>query len=145
SFRTLKPLTAPWSDDMENGGTNWIVIDGEPGTTTWQLGTPNNGWESEANSGANAWGSNLNGVSSDLGDTSLISPAIALPIGSSPRLKFWHSYDFTERSEMDIFEFGSVHISTNDGNAWIEVESYVDFSFGWEEIDIDLSSYAGNV
>lgn len=145
TFRTLKPLTAPWSDDLESGGTNWIVLDGEPGTTTWQLGVPNNGWETEANSGNYAWGSNLNGAPIDLGDTSLIGPAVALPAGSSPRLKFWHSYDFTERSEMDIFEFGSVHISIDDGNSWIELASYIDFSFGWEEVDIDLSPYAGNV
>ncbi|MBA4150766.1 MAG: S8 family serine peptidase [Verrucomicrobia bacterium] len=144
SFRTLKPFDAPWSDNLENGGTNWIVIDGEPGTT-WRLGTPNNGWESSAHSGLNAWGSNLDGAAIDLGDTSLIGPAVSLAGGTQATLKFWHSYDFTERSELDIIEFGSVQISTNNGSAWIELATLFEFSDGWEEVEIDLTPYAGRV
>ncbi|MFN7139530.1 MAG: choice-of-anchor J domain-containing protein, partial [Limisphaerales bacterium] len=145
SVRTLKPFTAPWFDNLENGGTNWIVLDGEPGTTTWQLGRPNNEWEDTAHSGTNAWGSNLNGNYIDLGDTSLIGPAVALTGGSRATLRFWHSYDFSQRSDLDIYEFGGVFVSTNNGSSWLQLATYEDFSDGWEEAVVDLTPFAGRV
>ncbi len=145
TFYTKKPFSVPWFDNLENGGTNWIVVDGETRTTTWQWGTPNNGWETSAHSGLNAWGSNLRGNGTDLGDTSLIGPAISLTGGTRATLKFWNSYDFTLQSDLDIYEFGALSISTNNGNSWIDVATFEEFSDGWEEAQIDLTPYVGRV
>ena len=144
SFRTLRPLSTPWTDSLETSRTNWVVLDGEPGTT-WQLGTPNNGMESEAHSPTNAWASNLNGNFIDVGDTTLASPAIDLSGGTRATLHFWQSYDFTSQSESDIYEFGQVYVSTNNGNAWVQLAEFAESSFGWEEASIDLSAYVGHV
>ncbi len=146
TFRTLKPYRAPWSDDLETSSNDWEVVNGEVSATTWQLGVPNNGMESEAHSPTKAWGSNLNGNNIDSGETILASPAIEVT-GEQATLRFWHSYDFTERSELDIYEFGVLLISTNNGNAWIDppAAEFVDSSFGWEEATIDLTPYIGKV
>ena len=144
SFRTLLPFSAPWTDNFETNSTNWVVLDGEPGTT-WQLGVPNNGMETNAHSPTKAWGSNLDGNSIDTGDTFLVSPAIHLVGGTNVTLSFWHSYDFSEQSEFDIYELGIVFVSTNNGNAWISVAEYGESSFGWKEAKINLGAYAGRV
>ena len=101
--------------------------------------------ESEAHSPTNAWASNLNGNFIDVGDTTLASPAIDLSGGTRATLRFWHSYDFTLQSESDIYEFGQVYVSTNNGNAWIQLAEFAESSFGWEEASIDLSAYVGHV
>jgi hypothetical protein len=145
TFQTPQPFTTPWFDNLENSRTNWLVLDGESGTTTWQLGQPNNRLETAAHSPTNAWGSNLKGNFIDLGDTSLISPAVELPAGAQAKLRFWHTYDFSLQSDQDIYEQGEVHVSTNNGNAWIPVAEFTEFSDGWEQAEIDLSAFAGHV
>ena len=145
TLHTLQPIVPPWSDNLEQGSTNWMVIDGEPGTTTWQLGVPNNGQETQAHSPTQAWGSNLNGDAIDLGDTSLIGPAIDLTGGNQAMLRFWHTYDFTPLSDMDIYEVGEVHVSTNGGNGWIPLAQFSETSAGWQEEEIDLTPYLGHV
>ncbi len=142
--RTLKPL-ASLNDNLENKPSSWTVLDGEPSTTTWKLGQPNNGMESQAHSPTNAWGSNLDGKFIDLGDTTLASPAIDLTSGDQAMLRFWHSYDFTEQSDSDIYEMGQVYVSTNNGNAWSLIAEYNDSSFGWEEAQINLAPYLGHI
>jgi hypothetical protein len=120
------------------------VLDGEAGAT-WQLGVPNNGLETQANSPVSAWGSNLNGDPIDTADTFLVSPAIELPADFSTKLRFWHSYDFPQQSEFDIYEFGQLYVSTNNGTVWNLLAEYGEFSFGWEEEVIDLTAYRGTV
>ena len=147
TFRTLPPLLPPWVDNLESSGTstNWAVIDGEAGTTTWQLGAPLGGLI-PAHSGKNVWGSNLNGDSIDLGDTFLVSPAVQLVGGNKATLKFSHNYDFTLPLEFDIYHFGQVYVSTN-GRAWDLLDEYTDIDSGgnWEEVQLDLSAYLGTV
>ena len=145
TFRTFKPMSPPWLDTLENGTTNWVVLNGEAGTTTWELGTPNNGMESSAYSPTNAWGSNLKGNIIDLGDTTLASPAIDLTSGNRATLRFWHSYDFSMQSDSDIYELGQVYVSINNGNAWTQVAEFADSSFGWQQAEIDLTPYVGHV
>ncbi|MEO6034050.1 MAG: S8 family serine peptidase, partial [Verrucomicrobiota bacterium] len=145
TFKTLKAFSTPYFENFENRGTNWIVLDGEAGTTSWKLGRPNNGLEGAAHSPTNAWGSNLDGTSIDLGDTTLVSPAIDLSGGNQATLRFWHSYDFTEQTDSDIYEMGQIYVSTNNGNAWSVVAEFADTSFGWIEEEVDLSAYLGHV
>jgi hypothetical protein len=95
SFSTLQPITAPWVDDLNNSGTNWTVFDGDFTEGSWQIGVPNNGWETAAQSPPNAWGSNLNGDAIGFAESFLVSPAIDLTGGNVATLRFWHSYDFS--------------------------------------------------
>ena len=106
---------------------------------------PNNGREIEAHSATNAWGCNLNGDASSLGDTSLISPAFELTGGNKATLSFWQSYDFNPRSVSDIQEYGEVRISTNNGASWAVLTQFAEASNGWEPVEIDLTSYLGRV
>lgn len=146
TLRTLKPLTTPWEDDLETGGTNWLVLDGDFSTTSWALGQPNNALATEAHSPANAWGINLDGAMIDAADTSLISPAITLLSGNKATLHFWQNYDLTGHTESDIYETAELHISTNNGVSWTLLASYADSStFGWEEEEVDLTPYLGKL
>ncbi len=153
TFHTLLPLTLPWVDHLEGAVTNWVTqegqVDGETGVaigeTIWELGTPQNGLENAAHSGTNAWCSNIEGRAIGASDTSLISPAINLTGGNVVTLSFWQSYDFSELSENDIYEYGEVYISTNSGRNWNLLAQYGDLTGGWEEATIDLSAYIGNV
>jgi hypothetical protein len=145
TFDTLRPIIPDWMDDLNAGATNWTVVDGEDTFGTWTLGVPNNGWETAANSPPNAWGSNLGGGVLDFAETFLISPAIHLTGGNRATLTYWQSYDMTEKSELDILELGRVLIITNT-----LVEPALLTEFGgdatrWEEVEIDLTPYVGNV
>jgi hypothetical protein len=145
SVRTLKPLAAPWTDNLENSGTNWTISTGGTSQAAWQLGRPANGKETAARSATNAWGSNLYGIPIRSADTRLISPAIELTGGAQATLRFWHSYDFTEKSDLDVYEFGRVHISINNGASWILLTECSGTSAGWQESKINLTPYIGKV
>lgn len=143
-FRTLKPFDAPWYDNLESGITNWTTFNSDWGAQ-WKLGPPDNGLVSSAHSPPNAWGSNLDGGPIDEADCALITPAINLTGGNSATLKFWHVYDFTPKSDFDIYEFGEVYITTNAGVNWDMLKDYSYKTFSWEQEEIDISQYAGKV
>jgi subtilisin family serine protease len=144
TFKTLKPLDAPWSDDMESGATNWEAMDIDLGSgdTGWQWGVPENGFGVSAHSPVNAWGSNLKGNAIGFLDSQLISPPTYLHGGSQATLHFWHNYDF---SLADVAEVGVVSIATN---SLVEPEILTvvgdpESSDGWQEVTIDLTPYMG--
>jgi len=145
TFRTLRPLAPPFIDNLESGGTNWSVLNGEGSQTAWTLGPPNNGRETQAHSPINAWGSDLNGDSLDAADTALFSPAINLINGNVATLSFWHSYDFTDQSGSDINQFGELLIVTNSAGNPTTLAQYYDANSGWEQEEIDLTPYLGQV
>jgi len=142
TFQTFKPLKAPWSDNLDLNSTNWLVLDGEITQVSWELGVPETAVASKANSPPNAWGSNLHGQATDGVQTFLISPAFELSGGNKFTLNFFHNYNF-ELFDFDIYEYGQLYISTNNGRGWILLEEYGEFSFGWEEEEIDLTAYTG--
>lgn len=143
TFRTLKPMSTPWSDGMEDSGTNWLVLDGAEGTTRWEVGVPDTARPGMAPT--RAWGSNISGSAIEFGDTRLISPAIDLSSGNRATLRFWHNYDFTERSELDVYEHGKLSVSTDNGVTWHVIGDYKGTSGGWKPVELDLSAYAGRV
>ncbi|HOB31732.1 MAG TPA: S8 family serine peptidase, partial [Verrucomicrobiota bacterium] len=145
TFTTLKPLTPPLMDTFETGATNWSVFSNDESETQWALGVPRNGVETAAHSPTNAWGSSLRGRPASLVDTFLISPAIHLTNGNVFTLRFWHSYDFSERSQFDLLEGGEILLVESDGNRAIALATYFDGNFEWEEEEIDLSQYSGKV
>src|SRR5439155_17764338 len=97
TLRTLKPLAAPWSDNLDSNGasSNWTTIDAEGSEASWQLGVPNNGWETAAHSPPNAWGSNQNGDPLGYSESFLISPSVELSCGNVATLRCSYCYDFS--------------------------------------------------
>ena len=146
SFRTLRPLTPPFVDGMQNGGTNWSVFNGEDTQFVWRIGSPQNGLVANTPSGdGTAWSTKLNADPADTIDTFLISPAIDLTGGNVARLKFMHAYNFTERTPFDIIEGGELLIITNAISAPAPLAAYFDTNFEWEQEEIDLTPYLGSV
>ncbi|MHC1768284.1 MAG: choice-of-anchor J domain-containing protein [Verrucomicrobiia bacterium] len=147
TLRTLRPIRPPWTDrlDAPDAEKNWSVEDDPEGQTSWRLGVPDNELQLEAYSPPNAWGSNLDGSEINVADTLLVSPAIHLTGGNNATLRFWQSYDFLERSDMDIYEFGQLYISTNKNADWVLLEEYGDLVVAWEQEEIDLTPYLGRV
>ncbi len=148
-LRTLAPMIAPWSDNLDTGATNWSTYSSPDSTIPgispeWQLGTPNNALDVEAHSAPNAWGTSLNGSFADSAECFLISPAIYLTNGNSAKLRFWQNYDFFPVSDYDILEFGQVYVIPNGGAA-VPLAGYSESSYGWEEQEFDLTAYAGQV
>ena len=155
-LRTLRPLDAPWQDSLEKGRSGWATFDDtafddETGesllNTTWQFGTPSNRYGIAPHSGTHCWATNLEGQAVDTAIADLLSPAIDLRGGNTARLKFHTWYDTTERSDLLDFELCQVAISTNNGAQWSDL---VGFGFGdvsadWEEVDVDISRFAGHV
>ncbi|MCC6234388.1 MAG: S8 family serine peptidase [Verrucomicrobiales bacterium] len=153
-FRTLKPLTPPFVDNLETGSSYWTVgnsaLDEETASLTtasaWELGRPENEIASAAHSPSSCWGTNLRGEVNDYSDTSLISPAMLLSGGNRATLRFWHNYDFVPRSEEgDIIEVGGLYVTTNNGAVWTPLTEYGEASDGWEEEEVDLTAYLGKV
>jgi hypothetical protein len=91
----------------------------------WSLGTPNNGLQTSAHSGTNAWASNLYGQSLGLFEyesTFLYSPVIDLSGFSSATLTF--SYCFDNTSTYVLAQLG---ISTGSSTPSASVPTLVDF------------------
>lgn len=149
TFRTLRPITPPFIDNLQTGGTDWSVFTSEDTQYGWKVGSPNNGHVTFTPSGdATAWASNIQGLPADIIDTFLISPAIDLSGGNVARLKFWHAHDFRERTEFDLWEFGNLYIVTNSFSAPLTLNTYLDATPGaapWQLAEFDLTPYLGNV
>lgn len=148
TFRTLRPLVAPFFDSLETAaaGTNWSVLTSDLSEAGWTLGRPANGVETAARSPTNAWGSCLNGEAVSLVETHLVAPAILLPADGAPVLEFWHSFDFTPRSEFDVIEFGRLSIATNSAGPLVPLLSLADAaSDGWTNVVIPLEAYRGRL
>ncbi len=154
TFVTPKTLQPPWFDNLESGAKNWSVVpDPDNGTDfNWILGTPNDGLQTRAHSGVNAWGSDLNGTSiSFLASSFLYSPVIDLTGFSSASLTFWDSFDFSvpdpDYADLYYYEQGQILISTNATVDPNNLPYVIDFSGSsapaWEMETVDLSQYVG--
>lgn len=142
TFRTLKPLLGPWSDNMESGGGDWSIQDGPDTEKSWQLGTPNNSLDTQAHSPTSAWGTNLGDEPIGYMFSNLISPAVDLLNGNTATLSFWHNYDFSGDA---LFEYGRLLLFTNTQTQPIVLADYGEFSFGWEYEEFDLTPYIGRI
>jgi hypothetical protein len=167
-FRTLKPVTPPWLDDLESGDEGWAVYndesiffgDGEDdeggggiAASGWSYGTPVNRYGVEAHSGENCWGTNLGGQPVDFAITDLISPVVSLVGGNRARLTFWHQFDFSTPDDGSDDEFGDLNIeaaqvalSTDNGATWRPLYANEDeLTDGWVQESIDISQFVGQV
>jgi subtilisin family serine protease len=148
-FTTLQPVSLPWTDDLEQGLGDWTVISAEGSERDWTLGTPGGGVS--AHSPSTCWGSNLGGAQLGLAESVLVSPGIFLAGGNEATLRVWQNYDFLT-ADTEI-EFGEVWLITNaTTGAYVTLDTLgtiwggpSDSSFGWEEVEYDLTPYLGTV
>jgi hypothetical protein len=145
SFHTAKPLFSPFSDQFETGATNWSFFSSDESEANWTLGVPNNGVQTNAHSPLNAWGSCLNGEVVSTVDTFLVSPAILLTNGNQITLRFWHSYDFSELSDLDIVQGGELLLIENDSYESFTLATYLDSQPNWTQESIDLTAHLGKI
>lgn len=144
TFTTLQPRVPPWADDMETPSVEWSTFVGEVSDTEWRRGVPGSG--ETAHSPTQCWGSNLGGGPASFAECYLISPGILLTGGNRATLRFWHNYDFMAQSEFDLLEGGQLEIITNVLTAPVPLTAFADdATFGWEQVELDLTPYLGNV
>ena len=143
TFTTLDPVRLPWTDDMEHGLGDWTTYMVTDSETNWTWGVPGNG--ESAHSGQHCWGSNLGGGEASSVECYLFTPGILISGGNRATLRFWHNYDFTPKSDMDLAELGAVEILTDPTGTPVPIQQYEDMSFGWEETEVDLTPYLGQV
>lgn len=143
SFTTLQPLTVPWSDNLETNNSDWSVITSEDSESAWTRGPPSGG--EQAHSGAYVWGSDLAGSAIGQMESYLVSPGILLTGGNKATLRFWHNYDFLAQGDFE-FQLAAIEIITNLATAPVVLAQMPeDYSGGWEEMELDLTPYMGNV
>jgi len=153
SFITPKILQPPWFDNLESGATSWTVVpdtsSGLGSSLNWTLGTPNNGLQTSAHSGVNAWGSDLDGGQIPFSASSyLYSPVIDLTGYSQATLTFWDCFDFSQVFfDPYYYEQGQILISTDPSTPPGDLPYIVDFSGlvsdDWEMETVDLTPYVG--
>jgi len=167
---TLQPLSPPWEDSLDAEEPGWAVFNDSgtgiplPGddeddggfgfaSSSWQFGEPVNTRRVTPHTGDHVWATNLRGEDVDFASTDLISPAISLVGGNSPKLRFWQNYDFSVSGgdEDDPFgdfvlEAAQVALSSDNGATWQDLYAVTDeLSFDWEEVEVDLSKFVGQV
>lgn len=143
TFRTLVPLSTPWSDDLEQSDPNWFVYTTDESELGWEFGVPQNGVA--AHSGSQVWASNIHGQPAGSVESFLISPAIYLTGGNRVTLRFWQNYDFLEGDD-DFYHLGEVAIITNASAQPITLDIIEDDASGdWEEAEYDLTPYNGQL
>jgi hypothetical protein len=146
TFVTPPALQPPWLDNLETGAPGWSVqVSPSLGSDiNWTLGTPNNGLQTAAVSGVNAWGSDLDGNQDFfVADSFLYSPPIDLTGFSQVTLTFWDCFNFSSDEE------GQVLISTDPNQSPDNLTGPPDGDFSgydaldWEPETIDLTPYIG--
>jgi hypothetical protein len=167
---TLQPLSPPWEDPFDAEEPGWATYNDSgtgvplPGDdeddggfgfafSGWEFGEPVNPRRITPHTGDHVWATNLRGEDVDYASTDLISPAISLVGGNSPKLRFWQNYDFSiSGGDEDnpfgdfVLEAAQVALSADNGATWQNLYAVTDeFSFDWEEVEVDLSKFVGQV
>ena len=65
--------------------------------------------------------------------------------GNVATLRFWHTYDFTEKTTFDLLEGGALYVITNSITAPVLLAEFSDANGFWEEEEIDLTPHVGKV
>ncbi len=128
-------LEAPpvFFDDFESGSPGWTV-DTASGDTHWELGAPAEPGPAAAFSGANVWGTDLDGNYGPGSVTSLRSPVIDLTGLSRPRLRFHYFIDSTPDLEGGQLRF----LDEAGGVLFTRDEVFSGSTSEWTELNIVL-------
>jgi hypothetical protein len=126
TIRQLAPGTY-FSDDLEVGdGLEWW-------RAQWEVTTES------AHSGTHAWSDSPFGPYETTTDNPLETPDIDLRGATRPQLTFWHRYNFAA----DGNDRGLVWVTTDDGNTYTPLQSYMGTDLTWRQATFDLTPYAG--
>ncbi|MCF8276413.1 MAG: T9SS type A sorting domain-containing protein [Flavobacteriales bacterium] len=117
SFDNIPVIASlPYSEDFENGSGGWVsggILN------DWQLGTPATAFISTANSGVNAWVTNLTGQYQNSSDQYVESPCMDFSsLSVDPVFRF----AFIGRSELG-WDGTWIELSTDAGATWTTVGS----------------------
>ncbi len=155
------------SDDMESGAPGWTHASLSTEPDEWELGSPAAGPPS-AYSGANVWGTDLDGLYERGADLALISPPIDLTGKLTATLSFKHWYDIFSSGPPNGLDDGAfVEVSPDGGATWIYIlptpetpytdtiarNSYIPFqsgayagsSNGWVDAVFELDQFVGSI
>lgn len=110
------PPPALFFTDFESGAGDWTA-ETDAGDTVWELGTPNAGAVTSANSGTQAWGTNLTGNYTLGTRARLRSPIIDVTGVKTPELSFHYTIDASAETAG-----GQVRFLDEDGNVIFAVE-----------------------
>lgn len=128
-FFRLRDVPPRFSTDFESGADGWTTTIAS-GTTEWELGTPAAPDLTSARSGANAYGTDLDGPYDNSASSSLRSPLIDLEGIGQPELSFWYFVDVTEGAEgvqLQILDEGGDALFTREEIFWTATESWTEF------------------
>ncbi len=139
---TIERFVPAFGDgSFETGWGDWYADRG-----VWQVGAPTAG-PGGCHSGSQCAGTVLDGNYPSYTDSRLISPTLTLPAVSGAEeihLRFWQWFAYYPYGRYDSYDYGTVQISTDDGQTWTSVGNRIqDYSGGWSLNSIDLTAYAG--
>lgn len=133
------PPVVLFGDDFESGQGGWTVgSDGDPGTA-WEVGAPSNVGPPVANSGTNAFGTNIDADYTDNANAWLRSPALDLTGVSTATVNYAEFKDIEP-----TFDFGTVSVlDAADDSLIAELETGIDgTSTQWGSSSISLPASA---
>ncbi len=126
-----EPVYYSWfEDDFEGGLANWVL------TGSWGLTSLS------AHSGNNSLTDSPDGDYPNNADYyALIKTPFDLSDAYFARLHFWQKYDFESG-----FDYGHVQVSTDtsQGASWVDLATVTGSQSSWEEVTVNLSSFAGS-
>ncbi|MFC4620550.1 S8 family serine peptidase, partial [Camelliibacillus cellulosilyticus] len=130
---TVHPrITVGYSTDFESNPVGWTSYGDN---NSWEWGVPTSG-PGNAASGDKVYATNLDGNYDNYTEASLEMPPIHLPDGPSYlQFKQWYQ---TESG----WDYAKVFISTDKKN-WTTLAQYTGSNGGWQDVQLDLSQYAG--
>jgi bacillopeptidase F (M6 metalloprotease family)/putative cell wall-binding protein/subtilisin family serine protease len=102
----------------------------------WQWGEPSVGPQPQF--GTRLFATNLHGNYSNYSDSWLLSPPLDLRNASEASFRVKHWYDIEAN-----YDFGVVAVTADYGETWEEIGEFSSRSQEWQNLMIDLNSYAG--
>jgi uncharacterized membrane protein len=125
-----------FEDDMESGTNSWTASSSIPSPLWHQSST-------ESYSPTTSWWCGMDSSTqyTVLSEQYLTSPVIDLVDAKEAYLSFYHKISIDDY--LPGGDWGFVEINP-DGNGWTTLDSYSVFNLGWNQINLDLTTYLGS-
>ncbi len=122
-FENVAPKVLPYSTDFESGSDGWTASNGSSSSSSiWELGPPASGSINSANSGSNAWVTNLTGFYQNNSLTYLTSSCFDMSdLDADPEVSFAIQYNSEQGWDGTHLE-----VSTDGGDTWAKVGTAAD-------------------
>ena len=143
----LAPVETLYSEDFETGPAGWTHGGSQD---EWELGVPTYG-PTNAHSGQNCWGTNLDGPYANRDDCWLMSPPIDLSGLANADFSFWI---WNSVQDFDDYPYDPVWVEiSRDGAAFVPFcsrmagvndDPEITAIGGWSHVFLDLAHYLGD-